>query len=98
MRGWGVVGRSPRIVLVMAGTLVLGAALRAAGAGLILPLLLPLPTLALGWYSMQSAKAQRCPTCDLPLSYRRLGPSHGLLECPALCGYRRLVGDPRARP
>jgi len=78
--------------------MLLAAALRAAGAGLILPLLLPIPTLAMLYFRMKERQPPLCPTCELPLSYRKLGPSHGMLECPSMCGYRRLVGDPRARP
>lgn len=90
--------RAWRVVLVMGGTMVLATALRAAGIGLILPLLLPIPWLALGYFSMKERQPPECPTCELRLSYRRLGPSHGMLECPSLCGYRKLVGDPRPHP
>ena len=45
-----------------------------------------------GWWTMK----ERCPRCGLPLAYRKLGPNHGMLECPALCGYRRFVGNPSA--
>jgi hypothetical protein len=92
------VGRGWRILLVVGTTLVLGTALRAVGVGLILPLLLPIPSLAMAYFSMKENQPPRCPTCDLRLSYRKLGPNHGLLECPAMCGYRRMVGDPRRRP
>lgn len=91
-------GRGPRILLVMVATMLLAIALRAAGVGLVLPLLLPIPSLAMAYFSMKANQPPKCPTCDLRLSYRRLGPNHGMLECPSLCGYRRLVGDPRAGP
>ncbi len=89
-RGW-------RFVVIGLATLLLATALRAAGAGLILPLLLPIPSLALAYFAMKERQPPKCPNCDLRLSYRKLGPSHGMLECPAMCGHRRLVGDPRRR-
>jgi len=91
------VGRGWRILLVLGVTMVLGTALRAVGVGLILPLLLPIPSLAMAYFSMKERQPPKCPNCGLRLSYRKLGPSHGMLECPAMCGYRRLVGDPRRR-
>ena len=90
-RGW-------RFVLVMVVTMLLATGLRAAGVGLILPLLMPIPWLVMGYFSFKERQPPKCPTCDLRLSYRRLGPNHGMLECPSLCGYRKLVGDPRGRP
>lgn len=91
-------GRGWRILGVIAVTMVLGTALRAVGVGLVLPLLLPIPSLAMAYFSMKERQPPKCPSCELRLSYRRLGPSHGMLECPAMCGYRRLVGNPRTRP
>ncbi|MDQ6724965.1 MAG: hypothetical protein M3066_02145 [Actinomycetota bacterium] len=91
-------GRGWRILAVLAVTMVLGTVLRAVGVGLILPLVLPVPSLAMAYFSMKARQPPTCPTCGLRLSYRKLGPNHGMLECPAMCGYRRLVGDPRARP
>ena len=88
-------GRGWKILLVGVVTLVLATALRAAGVGLILPLLLPIPSLALGYFLMKERQPPKFPTCELPLSYRKLGPNHGMLECPAMCGHRRMVGDPR---
>jgi len=69
-----------------------------AGIGLIMPLFMIAPMLVLGWYQRKERQRPQCPSCELPLSFRPLGPSHGMWECPALCGYRRLVGDPRAAP
>ena len=93
----GAVTRGWRFLLIALATLVLATALRAAGVGLILPLLLPIPSLALAYFSMKERQPPKCPNCGLRLSYRKLGPNHGMLECPVLCGYRRLVGDPRPR-
>lgn len=86
-----------RYLAVAGTTLFLVVALRGAGLGLIFPLIMPLPWLALAYFSMKERQPPRCPTCELRLSFRRLGPHHGMLECPSMCGYRRLVGDPRAR-
>ena len=69
-----------------------------AGIGLLMPLFLAVPWLILGWYNSRVGRRPQCPDCELPLSYRPLGPSHGMLECPALCGYRKVVGDPGGRP
>lgn len=88
-------GRGWRFLLVLVATLVLSVALRAVGVGLFLPLILPIPSLALAYFSMKENQPPKCPSCELRLSYRKLGPNHGMLECPALCGYRRMVGDPR---
>ena len=97
-------GRGGRYAAILIGTVLFGALVRTAlaavgvaSAGLIFPLFMAVPWLILGWYNTQERRRPRCPTCELPLSYRRLGPSHGMLECPALCGYRKLVGDPTGR-
>ena len=89
----------------MLATTVLVALLRAplrpagaAGFGLVMPLLFAVPMLIMSWDRRREGARPRCPNCDLPLSYRALGPSHGMLECPALCGYVRFVGDPGGRP
>lgn len=37
------------------------------------------------------------PHLRVRLAYRRLGANHGMLERPAMRGYRRLVGDPTGR-
>ena len=94
-------GKGGRYLLVMLGTLLLGVLLRAvlAPAGvpataLVFPLIMAVPWLILAWYRNQEGRRPVCPTCDLPLSYRRLGPSHGMWECPALCGHRKLDGKP----
>ncbi len=94
-------GRGGRYAAIVIGMLVFGALVRvglrstgAASVGLVLPLIMAVPWLVFGWLNAQQRRRPRCPNCDLPLSYRRLGPSHGMLECPALCGYRKLVGDP----
>lgn len=86
-----------RIALVMGVTMVVATVLRAVGVGLILPLVMPIPWLVMGYLSMKERQPPKCPNCDLRLSYRRLGPNHGMLECPSMCGYRKLVGDPRRR-
>ncbi len=98
------VGRGGRYALVLVGSLVFGllarTALAAVGvttAALVLPLFTALLWLAFAWYEAQERRRPQCPNCELPLAYRRLGPSHGMLECPALCGYRTLVGDRRPR-
>ena len=79
--------------------IILVALLRATGGVLLLPILPLVPLVAIGYVRYQQQReTQRqmsCPKCGLRLSYRRLGPSHGMLECPLLCGYKRLVGDPR---
>ena len=69
-----------------------------AGVGLIMPMFLFVPMLIMAWNQRNARQRPRCPNCDLPLSYRPLGPNHGMLECPALCGYTRFVGDPGGRP
>jgi len=91
------------LIMVVSSLLVvlLRAPLRSAGVGavgLVFPLVMAVPWLILGWYRAQEQRRPECPNCGLPLSYRQLGPSHGMLECPALCGYSKLVGDPGARP
>lgn len=83
---------------MITATVVIAGGLRAVGVGLILPLVLPLPSLSLAYFSMKARQRPVCPNCELALSYRRLGPNHGMLECPAMCGYGHMVGDPRARP
>jgi hypothetical protein len=87
-----------RFVVVMACAGVLSFALRAAGVGLLLPLLLPIPSLALAYYSMKANQPRTCPRCGLRLSYRPLGRDRGMFECPALCGYRTMVEGGRRRP
>ena len=94
-------GRGGRYLLILVGTMVFGllvrtslAAVGVATAGLVFPLFMAVPWLILGWYNAQQRRRPQCPNCELPLSYRPLGPTHGMLECPALCGYRRLVGNP----
>ena len=94
-------GRGGRFAAILVGTLVFGilvrtalAAVGVATAGLVLPLFMAVPWLILAWYNAQERLRPLCPNCELPLSYRPLGPSHGMLECPALCGYRKLVGKP----
>ena len=94
-------GRGGRYLLITLAIVLVGSLLRIplrsagmAGFGLVLPLLLTVPWLIMGWYRAQENRRPRCPNCDLPLSYRPLGPTHGMLECPALCGYRKLVGRP----
>lgn len=88
------------VAMAVLGFLVRGSltALGVAGAALIMPLFMVVPWLILGWYQQKERQPPMCPNCELPLSFRRLGPSHGMLECPSLCGYRRLVGQPGARP
>ena len=68
------------------------------------PLAAVLPVLPLGIIGFlryrdmkENQRRNSCPACELRLAYRRLGPHHGMLECPSLCGYRRLVGDPTRR-
>jgi hypothetical protein len=99
MGNWASMGPGggiKRMAIVIGASAVLGFMLRAAGVTLLLPLLMPVPALAMGYYSMKANQPPRCPNCDLRLSYRRLGSGHGMLECPALCGYRKLVeGGPR---
>ncbi len=86
---------------MFAGMIVFGllvrVALRSVGGasvGLVLPLIMAVPWLVFGWYNAQQRRRPQCPNCELPLSFRPLGPSHGMLECPALCGYRKVVGNP----
>lgn len=89
-------------MVVLLVTLVLSVVLRAGGAAILLPLLPVLPLGVIGWTRYRQQREQdrlmRCPKCGLRLSYRRLGPSHGMLECPAMCGYRRFVGRPGPPP
>ena len=86
--------------LVLLAVVVLTAFLRGAIPLLVLPLLPLLPLTAIGVVRYQEMRERQrqmqCPKCDLRLSYRPLSRSHGMLECPLMCGYRRLVGDPRA--
>jgi hypothetical protein len=71
----------------------------ASGAALVvLPLLPLIPVIAAGLAQYEARQAMRCPRCDLPLARRRLGPSTVMLECPVMCGYRRVVGPPVRRP
>ena len=97
-------GRGGRYAVILVGTLVFGilvrtalAAVGVATAGLVFPLFMAVPRLILGWYKAQERRRPQCLNCELPLSDRRLGPSHGMLECPALCVYRKLVGNPGGR-
>jgi len=75
--------------------------LRAVGPAPLAALLPALPLGIIGFLRYRDMKeTQRqnsCPACELRLAFRRLGPHHGMLECPALCGFRRLVGDPTRR-
>jgi hypothetical protein len=91
MGSWTAVGGTKRIVVYMAGAAVLSFLLRAVGVGVLLPLLMPIPILAMTYYSMKGNQPATCPTCGLRLSYRPLGQGRGMLECPALCGYRKMV-------
>ena len=90
-----------RSLIVMAIVVPLGVMVRAVGPAPLLALLPVVPMAVLGYLRYQEMRASQrrnaCPTCELPLAYRRLGPDHGMLECPALCGYRRLVGGPTTR-
>ena len=90
-----------RTLVVMAVVIPLGVLLRAVGPAPLMALLPVVPMAILGYLRYQdlleSRRRSSCPSCELRLAYRRLGPAHGMLECPALCGYRRLVGDPTAR-
>jgi hypothetical protein len=87
-----------RTVVVVAVMVPLAVMMRAVGPAPLFVLLPAVPMAALGYLRYQDMRRQQrersCPRCELRLAYRRLGPSHGMLECPALCGYRRLVGDP----
>lgn len=105
MGNWAAVGRGGRLLIAVVGMTVLGFLLRGSltalgvvGAGLIMPLFLVVPWLILGWYQQKERQPPACPNCELPLSFRRLGPSHGMLECPSMCGYRKLVGEPGRHP
>jgi hypothetical protein len=102
MGDWTGMRGGRRVLLVVVAALLLTTLLRvplrSAGIGaigVIMPFFMVVPWLILGWYRAQESKRPQCPTCELPLSYRKLGPSHGMLECPSLCGYRKLVGSPR---
>ena len=90
-----------RALIVTAIMVPLGVMLRAVGPAPLLALLPVVPMAVLGYLRYLDMRATQrrnsCPTCELRLAYRRLGPDHGMLECPALCGYRRLVGDPTTR-
>jgi predicted RNA-binding Zn-ribbon protein involved in translation (DUF1610 family) len=97
-------GREAGVVLwqflaVVVSVFVTSTLLRSFGPGVLLPLLplIPLTAIGLMRYSQMRERRQQmsCPNCGLRLSYRPLSRSHGMLECPLLCGYRRLVGDPR---
>jgi hypothetical protein len=87
-----------KLVVVLVVTLFLGMMLRTAGPAMLFPFLPVLPLAVIGMTRYRAQREQermmRCPKCDLRLAYRRLGPSYGMLECPALCGYRRFVGRP----
>ncbi|MDP8938017.1 MAG: hypothetical protein M3O23_09875 [Actinomycetota bacterium] len=90
-----------RALIVMGVMVPLGVMLRAVGPAPLFALLPAVPMAIMGYLRYQDMRRQQrensCPTCELRLAYRRLGASHGMLECPAMCGYRRLVGDPTAR-
>ena len=90
-----------RALIVIAVMVPLGVMLRAVGPAPLFVLLPVAPMAVLGYLRYQDMRASQrrktCPTCELRLAYRRLGANHGMLECPALCGYRRLVGDPTIR-
>ncbi len=90
-----------RMLVVMAVMIPVTAMMRAVGPAPLAAILPALPLAVIGYLRYQDMKAERkrnsCPSCELRLAYRRLGPNHGMLECPALCGYRRLVGDPTRR-
>jgi hypothetical protein len=99
------VGRRGRFLVILLATTVFGILVRVGlasvgivAAGLVFPLVMALPWLIITWYQFQERQRSMCPKCELPLSYRQLGPSHGMLECPTLCGYRKLVGDLTSRP
>ena len=87
-----------RLLIVMAVMIPVGLMVRAVGPAPLAALLPVLPMGFLGYLRYremrESQRRNSCPACELRLAYRRLGPAHGMLECPALCGYRRLVGDP----
>ena len=84
-----------KLVVVLLVTLVVSAMLRMAGPAVLFPFLPLVPLAAIGVTRYRSQREEerqmRCPRCDLRLAFRQLGPSHGMLECPALCGYRRFV-------
>ncbi len=90
-----------RTLIVMAVMIPLSVMLRAVGPAPLFALLPAVPIAIMGYLRYQEQRRQQrqnsCPRCELRLAYRRLGPNHGMLECPSLCGYRRLVGDPTAR-
>ncbi len=86
--------------MVFVVTVAVAALLRSLGLALLLPMLPLVPLIVIFIVRFNAMREQqrrmRCPRCELRLSYRALGPSHGMLECPALCGYRKYVGNPRA--
>ena len=90
-----------RALIVAAIVVPLGVMVRVVGPAPLLALLPLVPMAVLGYLRYQDMRASQrrnsSPTCDLRLAYRRLGPNPGMLECPALCGYRRLAGDPTTR-
>ena len=89
-----------KLVVTLVAMLFVTTLLRVAGPPAMLPLIPVVPLALIGgsrYYRQREQQRQmRCPRCDLPLAYRKLGPNHGMLECPALCGYRRFVGNPSA--
>jgi hypothetical protein len=91
-----------KLGVVVVVTLLISMMLRAAGPAVLFPFLPVLPLALIGVTRYRAHREEerlmRCPKCDLRLAYRRLGPSHGMLECPALCGFRRFVGRPGPRP
>lgn len=90
-----------RALIVLAVMIPVILMVRAVGPAPLIALLPAVPMAVMGYLRYQDQRRQQrersCPRCELPLAYRRLGSSHGMLECPALCGYRRLVGGPTAR-
>ena len=90
-----------KLVVVLVVTLLISVGLRAAGPAVFFPFVPLVPLAILGVTRVRAQREQerlmRCPTCGLRLAFRQLGPSHGMLECPALCGYRRFVQRPDAR-
>ena len=89
-----------RVVVVLFVMLFMTTLVRLGGAPVLLPFVpvLPIAFIGVSRYHRQreQQRLMRCPRCDLPLAYRQLGPSYGMWECPALCGYRRFVGTPSA--
>ena len=90
-----------RMLLVMAIMIPVSFMVSAVGPAPLAAVLPALPLGVIGYLRYQDMRASQrrnsCPSCELRLAYRRLGANHGMLECPALCGYRRLVGDPTSR-